>query len=88
MKAEADSGERPSSSRSANTTPKKPKSTPKKDKTIGGRVGKSSSGTNNETTPSKKRKGNGIKEEGGGSWYVYSPILTSIHIRHPFFLPY
>ena len=68
MKAEVDSGERPST----HFNPKKPKSTPKKDKTIGGRIAKSSGGTtNNEMTPSKKRKGNVVKEEGGGSRYVF-----------------
>ena len=62
LKAEVDSGERGEAPAHGTTisTPKKPRSnltTPKKDKTAGGRVGKSSNGT-----PSKKR-GKPIKEE-------------------------
>lgn len=69
MKAEVDSGERSEAPpRSANATPKKPKSsttTPKRERIIGGRVGKSSG------TPSKKRGSfKGIKEE-PDSRYVY-----------------
>ncbi|KAF6238704.1 hypothetical protein HO173_003210 [Letharia columbiana] len=63
LKAEVDSGERPEApargTLSATVTPNKPKSTvgtPSKEKTIGGRVGKSN------RTPTKKR-GKGIKEE-------------------------
>lgn len=63
LKAEVDSGKRPEAPTrgtvSATLTPKKPKSTvgtPSKEKTVGGRVGKSNG------TPTKKR-GKGIKEE-------------------------
>ena len=64
MKAEIDSGQRSEAPpRGANATPKKSKSTatpPKKERTIGGRVGKGT-GTG---TPSKKRgNGKGVKEE-------------------------
>lgn len=61
LKAEVDNGDRPEAPTrgavSANITPRKPKSathTPKKEKTLGGRVGKSNG------TPGKKR-GNGVK---------------------------
>ncbi|MCJ1450348.1 hypothetical protein MMC28_000679 [Mycoblastus sanguinarius] len=64
LKSEVDSGARPAA------TPKKPKTTtttttPKKDKTLGGRVGKPTNGT-----PTKKGGGNvikGVKEEPGSS---------------------
>lgn len=71
MKAEIESGARPTApprnsnvggSNSGQTTPKKPKTASKKDKTITGRVTKS-----NASTPSKKNKNgdvtNGIKQE-------------------------
>ena len=77
MKAEVDSGERSEAplARSANTIPKKPKpnttTTPKKERIIGGRVGKGNGGT-----PSKKRGSfKGIKEE-PDSRYVYYPHLS------------
>ena len=62
LKAEVESGERSEAPPRGTTlaTPRKPRSTattPKKDKTVGGRVSKSTAGT-----PSKKR-GKEIKEE-------------------------
>ena len=78
MKAEIDSGERSEApargTTSANTTSKKPKSaanTPKKEKIIGGRVGKSNG------TPSKNRGKvvKGVKQEPDSRYYPCPTLL-------------
>ena len=82
MKAEIDSGQRPEAplrgAISNTTTPKKSKSavfTPKKNKTISGRVGKVNG------TPSKKRSNvlKGVKEE-PDSRYNHSQYLGFLRI--------